>query len=688
MDQLCLYRGWLLPLPARLAVLRSGIEEAAEALKRAEAADAAATKKGDADKSAKAAADLSAAVAELAGLSASAAAELQAADAAFAAMNALNAAAAAEAAKVAQDSATLAKLRPWVWNRSADRAMLEEAARQGNALASLVTARMNMLEGRPAPALDASTLPASARPLLAQSAIWAGAGLQAGFAADSYYPYGKELQAVAASLEAPAGLPARSVTVMAADGVKLFAADALAGIKRIQGLRAGAEAGIQASALALLDRANARMRLRLYQYDSESLQDRRELSDVYLKLNRPDKARDELLRVLAISPGDTAAGFTLGRTMELNGDWHGAMERYRAAFEQDPKYQSASASFNRLAKVHADRFSADVKAFLDTGRTAEQTRLGYAYSLSSAADMEIAYAMDHLRILTPAPVEGAPSPALNLHTLDLSFPFAIPAISARVYASLGGSLQNKLNDAMPASLAEFTAADINSYAAVAPRWAAGASWNPGWLSLATNYRFSQVQDTFFAGRLPSFSHEADLNASGYFSFASPSFVRALSLRLYARGDSVSSPFSEDSNLRYLALAEAAATAMLSESPWTPLTLGASVSWEDSRIAPTATYYSPGKVLVAKGGLSVSTGLPVGKAASLSVSGRYWAGVYSVPAGASLTMDAGLRAEYSMRDMSLYASADASLTGSGSERYWYAQASVGAAFKVADYIIPR
>ncbi len=681
LDILYLHRTYAAALPARLTGLIAGLEKSSELLKRAQTEAIAAAKKKDPARLEKAASALSLAEANLASEAAKAFSELDSALGAMTYIESLKPGIAAEADKAQVDKATLKKLSPWTWPREADKSFLENLSRQGNRLAGATLTRINMFEQKPYLGIPGDQPRDWEQALVLQAQLWSGAKFEvAAFPVTSYFANGAELVAAAERL-----VPKPTQEQLFSPGTASAANETASELKKILARANGLASAIQGYCQPLLDRANARLRIRLYQHDTESLQDRRDLSDVYLKLGQPAKAMEQLVRILAASPGDTAATFTLGRTMELYGDWHGAMGRYRAAFEQDPKYQSAASSYNRLAKAHGDSLSADLSAYLDTGRTAEQARLDFSSDISSAAGIKASLIADHARIHAPA-ADDVPE-AMNLNTVELSIPINIYSLGLKASARLGGTLQNKLNGIEPPTLAGFTKETVGSYAAVAPRLGASLSWQRLWFALASSYGFNQIADTFFPGRIPYYAHQGDLNVSTYFSFAEPSLLRSLGLRLYAQGQSVFSPILDDTNLRFLGLAEGSFAFLLTSAPWTTLTLGLSASWEDSKNPLTTSYYSPDSVLIAKGGPAISTGIGLGKDWTLGISGRFWAGLYAVPAENALTMDGEFRAELSKRDMRLYLSVDGSRTNTAGNAYWYLQVSMGGTAAAPNYIIP-
>jgi len=652
------------------------------------------------------------------------------AGAALASARALGEASAAEAARRGEDEATLGKLGAWRWERASDLAVLAEKAAKGNALAASVLDRVDLALGKPslvrsratfgavlaAPAGSPGTTPAAAADpqgarARAEAAVWLDGLPPPGYslAAPAYFAHGAALEGLIATLaalapstppaatSAPPASPLESGAALAAEGSAApsvppppeaaeRAAQAMDALRKVASDTSSLGEDLRAQALALEARAQARLKLRWYQFDLEAATERRERADIWLKLDRPLDAKVELERVLAVAPGDVQALFTLGRAMDLAGDWSGAMGRYKQVWSLDPRFENTASAYNRLARGHADRFTATSSASVDSSRTATSTRLEYAAGGSSLMSLGGSFAIDDLRVHSP--YGGSKPGATSLESLDLTLKLNFLGLGAAAEATIGGVLDNRLWGSASSSLAPFQPADLASSFEAAPRLGAGLTWGRGPYSLAASWTFDQLSDSFLPGRQAWFENQGEATLSAWYGIQAPSRLRSASARLYARAQQVFSPFSTAENFLFAAVGEGSLAFLLVEAPWTTLTLGGALDFEDSAHPGVPDYYAPGSVLSAKGGLQLATWLGLSEGWVAGLSGRVWGGWWRDASSGSPTFDGLLRAELSKGDLSLWFEAVGSRTGDLSAAvYWSALARLGGTISIPSYIIP-
>jgi len=692
LDLLAVYRTPVTEMPAGAAATIASLKKSVEAFRRAEAKNAQALKGKDAAKQEKAAQEFSAASETLAlGVSA-AMSFVERAEAAMAEAGELVEAGNGEAAAAETDEAMLARLHPWTWDEAEELRFMTAAA-VSNPLAWQCASRMLAFEGKPLPPVPAAARLARNDLLGRQAALWASGVLDtAGFDPVDWYGHGDELEAAVSALSA-------SNAIETAAGAEAIEAVQAAGIVeqadtvriRLEALRiAGASmsADIRAARESLLARARLRLRARIYQYDTETQQDRREMADIYLRLDRPDLAVAALSRVLAISPSDASSTFTLGRAREMSGDWHGAMDAYGFVYDINPRYESAVSSYNRLAGIHAASMTAGFSTVVDTDSSDGMARMELMAPIDSALEFRARYRTDARKIHAPSPASFPDS--MTLHTLEAEVPVTLAGTGLRISAIAGGTMQNKLDNFLPASIDDFTVATISDYAAVAPRLGAAAEWISGGLAASAEYRFNQIEDTFFADRSVHYAHAGSAGISYYHEEPSRAFARSLGGRASVRISSIFVPYSNaTANLITEASGELRVGNQLSASPLTTLDLGGAVSWADSTDPTADDYYAPSSVFTIKGGPALGLRFKSGTSSEVSASARFWPGMYAAQGLDRLSLDGELSAGYTKRGLDL----SMSLRGAWTEAteiaasYWSLSMGFVARLALGDYIIP-
>jgi tetratricopeptide (TPR) repeat protein len=544
--------------------------------------------------------------------------------------------------------------------------------------------RLSTLEGRPTPELIPEPQLQEAKALRLQTLLWTtGSTGEADFDSDTYYPYGYEIAEASLDLVRSDPLP-----VLYGQETLQASADTLPLLEtvRTQGLESTAL--LQTAIKNLQARIRTRLRIRMYQYDSETTQDRRELSDVYIRLDRNAEAIRLLKRVLVAAPSDAASLFTLGRAYEMDGDWSSAMEMYRSVYELNPRFESAVASYNRLARLHGKTLETSVLVSVDTQRTNDTTRLAYAVPINGILDVQASYTLENLKI--HAPQGGSLPESVQLQTVDIRVPITLSSLGLQIYGMAGGTIQNKLRKLLPPGVDNFSPEKATEYIVTAPRLGGGAAWKKGIFALDGTYSFNQVGETFFSDRFVHYEHSAGVSGSAYYEAPFRNWGRILSAQASFGGSSRFSPYFPNlENLITRADGEIHVGNLAASKPWTLLDVGGFLSWQDSQKTTIKDYYSPDDLLILKGGPTLSSRFALGKGWTMTATARYWPGYYSPQQKGRFMWDALGRVDFVKNEIHLYASFDGSRTEPlGPEpAYWSMAAGVGARIILADYIIP-
>jgi len=687
-DQLRLLRGAVAGLDPGAAQAVADLQKAQEALKQATAQNDKAQAKPDGAARENAAASLAAAQEALTLRLAAAKALRDQAQAVLPRAQTVLEQASSEAAGTAPDAELLEKVQPWFWSAEDELRFLDRVA-ETNTLANYGRLRIGLLHEKPLDlTIDPQAQTEAVRRLLGQARLWTAAATEAPTSAPD-----PEIEAYIAGDPALAELAAALVRPEVAAAA--FSAETPDEVQEVQRALSGIRAQSAEYALKidtaradLLRRSRIRLGVRMYEYDTNTVQDRRDMSDVYLRLERPGEAVAALDRVLRVNPGDTASLFTLGRAMEMSGDWHGAMARYRGVYELNPRYENAAASYNRLAGLHAPVLETSFSATVDANRSTELSRLAYSVPLGSFMELAFAYTQDHDKIHQP--VSGEFPVSMTLHTLDLRLPARLPKYGLSLYAAGGGTLHNKLDDFLPRSVLDFDEYPLEDYVVTAPRLGAGLAWNSavaglGTLTLGADYRHEQVRDTFFTGRFVYYEHVASAAAGAFFVFPYRALANTLSARANLEYEYVYSPYIEDdTNTIVEGGGELHVENVLYARYRTLLDLGGSLIWQDARTTENIVdYFAPDKVLTLKGGLALSSVFPLGGDWNLAVSGRFWPGRYQADGEGQLLLDGGFKLEGTRGGLALYLD----LNGYRTDTFWSATAAIGARVRLAEFLRP-
>jgi tetratricopeptide (TPR) repeat protein len=682
LDLLQLHRNPIGAVPSESLQRSAKLKKAQETLKKAETQNTKALAGKDAKRKEKAAQDLASAQEALAEESAAAHGFIAWAEDLFPKIAELTEGSSQETEQTPQDQETLEKLKPWVWNPDADIGFLR--ALSGNPLGDFNLERLLTLEGRPTANLLPEPQLKESKVLRLQTLLWTTGSMgEAEFDSDTYYPYGYEITESALDLirDDPA-------TVLFEEGTLQASVETIAALEtvRTQGLESVDL--LQTAIKNLQGRIRARLRIRMYQYDSETTQDRRELSDVYIRLDRNDEAIRMLKRVLVAAPSDAASLFTLGRAYEMGGDWSSAMEKYQSVYELNPRFESAVASYNRLARLHGKTWDTSVSIGADAQRTNVAVRLAYAVPINGILDVQASYTMENLKI--HAPQGGSLPESIQLHTADISVPITLPSLGLQVYFRAGGTVQNKLSNLLPPRVKDFSPEKTTEYVVTAPRIGGGAVWKKGIFTLNGTYGFNQAGETFFPDRFVHYEHAAGASGSAYYEAPFRNWGRILSAQVSFAGSSRFSPyFPNQENLIAKADGEIRVGNFIAGKPWTILDAGGLVSWQDSQKTSIRDYYSPKALLILKGGPTLSSRFGLGDGWEMTATARYWPGYYSPEQKGRFMWDALGRVDFVKKETQLYASVDVSRTDSLGQdpAYWSMSIGMGARIVLADYIIP-
>ncbi len=691
-DLLSLLKEPVHQISGQAAASRTALMKAVDTLKKAEAKNTQALAGKDIKKQEKAAAELLASQDALAASLATALQSLAKANTLLPRIENLTSQVEMEGGYLSEDSEMLANLEPWKWDISSELTFLASVS-QVNPLAYHCASRIQLLEGKTAAALPEYELLQKTKELQIQSVLWTRGSIDGtSFDSSSYFPHGSELAETIASLSAG------EVELRSFDEWTVGEAqEMMAHLDEVSQIATQQYESARNSISALIRRARTRMRIRAYQYDTETQQDRRELADVYLRLDQPDSAVQALARVLAVSPSDSASMFTIGRAKEMSGDWHGAMKEYLAVYGQNPRYENAVSSYNRLAGMHASSIKAQTASSIDTTTSYSTAQIDFETPIGSVFSVQGTYSIDHKKLHTPQ--AGAFPESVTLHTFDITLPVHLAGIGLSVYGKAGATLQNKLENLLPAKVSLLVTETLSEYFVVAPRLGAGITYTHdytrqsntvGRLSIGGQYRFNQLDTTFYNGRLPFYTHEGGLNASYYQDSQARSFARTLSARVAGNLSSIYSVLDDTTDNLLTSLdAETHLGSSLASDPQITLDLGLALAWRDSTEPGASDYYAPLKVITVKGGPAATILFGPEASTGVSIMARVWPGYYTSDGIGRLSMDGNLSFGLVRHGLNLFLNLGGAYTGTTdtSAAWWSGTANIGLNIALGDYLIP-
>lgn len=590
------------------------------------------------------------------------------------------------------DQELLSKTGEWRWNVDAELSFLKDLGNV-NPLAYHGLVRISSFYPRPQPPAPAAEVLKQTARILSQSRLWSSGKLDPQWDPLDYYNHGAELQSTVLDLgmKTLQGAPPQE---LAYDPVQAVA-DMQSGIAGLLEKSTTLAAETAQTLTSLMARARARLAVRMYQFDSEAVQDRREMADILLSMGRPADAVLILGKVLAINPSDASSTFTLGRALEMRGDWVGAMASYLSVYELNPRFETAVSSYNRLAQVHAKVMEMDFKSSVDSNRTDAKARLAYAVPITSQAELHTSYQMENWKIHKPQ--AGTLPESVQLHSLELQVPYKLGESGFTLRPRAKISLHNKLANVDPPVLDDFSVEALAEYAVISPGLGASLDWEIGGLNLSLAYSLNQLADTFFPDRSVHFQHGILVSSSFYKENPAWSLARIFGFRAVFDSGFRFSPYEAgQENTALHAEGEIRIGNLLSRSPHLLLDLGLLGSWQNTLGELVSDYYSPSEVVAIKGGATLSAGFDLGGTSSLAVrtsrvavSIRWWPGYLSIQEQGRFTHDGSVRVDYSSRGLTLYASLAGSRANATTADpvYWSSSLGLGASLKLGNYIIP-
>lgn len=583
------------------------------------------------------------------------------------------------------DKDLLGRTGEWRWTVDAELSFLS-GLKDGNPLAYHGLVRISSFYPRyqiPVPAMQ--VLDETDR-ILTQTRLWKSGKLDPEWNPPGYFDHGVELESMILELDSTA-IEVPSAPAFPYDPIQAVA-DGQSGLNEFLARGLALTTDMDTSLNSLMDRARTRLAVRMYQFDSEVVQDRREMADILLGMGRPADAVQILAKVLVINPSDAFSKFTLGRAQEMRGDWIRAMASYLSVYELNPRFDTAVGSYNRLAEAHAKVIDMDFMSSIDSNRTETWASLAYALPVTSQAELHTRYRMENRKIHKPQ--TGSFPESVQLHSLEMQLPYRLGETGLTFSPRAMISLHNKLADFDPPLLDEFSFETLTDYAVTSPSLGASLGWIDKGLNLSLAYNFNQLADTFFPDRSVHFQHGVVGSSSYYKENPARSLARIFSFRAILDSGFRFSPYESDQeNMALKVEGEIRLGSLLVQSPRVLLDIGLLGSWQDTWGELVPDYYSPSGVHAVKGGATLSASIALAGSSSLAVSTRWWPGYLSILEQGRFTQDGSIRVDYSSRGLAL----QASLAGSRANAttfdpvYWSVSLGLGASLKLGNYIIP-
>ena len=583
------------------------------------------------------------------------------------------------------DKELLDRTGDWHWNVDDGLSFLRNMS-DGNPLAYHGLLRISSFYPRPQTPVPATGILDQTGKVLSQAGLWTSGELDPEWDPLAYYDHGAELQSTILDLGLGTTQPISTPTLPydPAQAVK----DMQSGINEFLERGLTLATGTDTAWSSLMDRARARLAVRMYQFDSEVVQDRREMADILLSMDRSAEAVQILARVLVINPSDASSKFTLGRALEMRGDWVGAMDSYLSVYELNPRFETAVSSYNRLAEAHAKVIEMEFMSSVDSNRTDATASLAYALPVTSQAELHASYQLENHKIHKPQ--AGSLPESVQLHSLELQLPYKLGESGLTFSPRAKISLHNKLANFAPPVLDDFSLETLTDYTVTSPGLGATLGWKKEGLDLGLVYSLNQLADTFFPDRSVHFQHGVLASTLFYKESTTRSLARILGIRATLDSGFRFSPYEAgQENTALQVEGEIRLGSLLSQSPRLLLDLGLLGSWQDTQGELVADYYSPSEVLAIKGGATLTARFELTGTSSLAISTRWWPGYLSILEDGRLTQDGSVRVDYSSRGLILYVS----LAGSRADGtvvdpvFWSSSLGLGASLRLGNYIIP-
>jgi len=368
---------------------------------------------------------------------------------------------------------------------------------------------------------------------------------------------------------------------------------------------------------------NEKMVRSIYYFQEATFNLRNELGDFYLQEQELESAIRQFREVLAIDPWDISAVSRLGQVYEWHGNWSQALKNYKRVYYADPLYENITHRYNNLARKYADSHAFSGYGLADTTRLTYHSEASFVNLLDSIWSYKLKIKTDTVRIFKPtAPLD--PSTHL-MSELSLSVPINLYFWKLEVAPLAGACFLNNLysKDTAAAISGDVTVADFFTFNQVEPHLGLELKLNPNsYLFFTGAYSFERQPETIAPQRPRILSHSGDLDITTMLAFIKHPLFRDSSLRTYARIESLT-----DSNLLttfsqsfYLGLLDL-------EKPAINLKLSGNVLYQDSSFDEELYYYSPQQVILATGGLLLSSYHPLNEENALGLSFRAAGGSY-------------------------------------------------------------
>jgi len=364
------------------------------------------------------------------------------------------------------------------------------------------------------------------------------------------------------------------------------------------------------------------------------------------------------------------------------------MKEYLTVFEQNPRYENAISSYNRLAGQHAQKIRTQIAASVDATTSSNTSQIEFETPLGSVFSLKARYAADHKKLHTP-PSLSLPE-SVSIHSINMELPANLGGIGVTLYGLAGGTVQNKLENLLPADVSLLTMDTLSDYFVVAPRLGAGIRYSLDAFSLSGEYRFNQLDTTFYAGRKPFYAHMGGISASYYKDDPARSFARTISGRVAGSLSSIYSVLDDATDNMLTALdAELHLGNQLADDPQASLDLGFAFAWRDSDLPGASDYYAPLKVLTIKGGPAGTILFGPEASTGISLEARFWPGYYASDGIGRLSLDGSLSLGVVRHGLNLYLNLGGAYTDSTdtAAAWWSGSATIGANISLGDYIIP-
>ncbi len=570
-----------------------------------------------------------------------------------------------EQQKAKSDLKKLAGPLHWQFDRKGTFQDLDTASASGLVLADEVKLLLESLMGQVTTFPNLSSLGDEGQAVLFETKLWQKPKLPRQWP-PAYLPYLPLLQEKVkewTSVQPPSGV--WSASIPASANLLLKTLPTQAGVARESAQK------MVKYASQLKQLLWTRMKIQLFAYDQETVQERYQLGEYLIDLPDLPGALRQLGRVTQLDPWNHSALFRLGNVAEMLGDWSRAMSLYRKVYETDPKYANAQNLFNRLARAHPWKLSAQDQDFLDSLRYQRTTDLkaekDFSPWFSGLADY------------------GTMSAGLHDHhggyeqthaSLKVAFHPFNPQFT--LSAKAGGAYWSNVWHQSVTSEAKL-ASQLT--------W---SIWN-----LGASYDWSVLPDSQLDEGPTLQTGTAEGTASFYVTLPNSGTVRSFSGRSYGQFQNLS-----DGNSILTASQELSTLFHVADAPWTSFVLIGSAVWQSSaHPAPInaegdSRYYAPAADFTLKFSPEVVSWISLGGKTVLGLTARgawgpYWQNFSLATQQQYWVNEVEVRAELDWGDWSAWADLYYSTTPIANQSsYWSSQATIGIQAALPDSLVSR